>query len=141
MTSHSRTRRLTAAAILFYLASAAVLLTHAPVSADERLPRREMKKLTENGGRLAWYAGPAHELIAYDAMVDERTAATEVFVIRPDGSGVRCITCEMSFPKGGGFVGQPAWHPDGKHLVIQVENANSKHSRFNHMSRDVDADL
>jgi Tol biopolymer transport system component len=47
----------------------------------------------------------------------------------------------MSFPKGGGFVGQPAWHPDGKHLVIQVENTNSKHSRFNHMSWGIDADL
>jgi Tol biopolymer transport system component len=47
----------------------------------------------------------------------------------------------MSFPKAGGFVGQPAWHPDGKHLVIQVENANSRHNRFNHMSWGIDADL
>lgn len=100
-----------------------------------------IKQLTDRGGRLAWYAGPAHELIAYDAIVNAETAATEVFVMRPDGSGVRCVTCKMSFPKAGGFVGQPAWHPDGRHLVIQVENGNSKHTRFNHMSWGIDADL
>jgi Tol biopolymer transport system component len=74
-------------------------------------------------------------------VVNERSAATEVFVMQPDGSGVRCVTCGMNFPKAGGFVGQPAWHPDGRHLVLQVENANSKHRRFNHMSWGIDADL
>lgn len=109
--------------------------------AAQSIPRFELTRLTENGGRLAWYAGDVHELIAYDAIVDARTAATEVFVMRADGSRVRCVTCRMAFPKGDGFVGQPAWHPDGKHLVIQVENANSRHTRFNHMSWGIDADL
>jgi Tol biopolymer transport system component len=130
-----------AATIACFLASAIALLYHTPASTDEHLPHFEIKRLTENGGRLAWYTGAAHELIAYDAIVDEHTAATEVFVMRPDGSGVRCVTCRMSFPKGDGFVGQPAWYPDGNHLVIQVENANSKHTRFNHVSWGIDADL
>lgn len=104
-------------------------------------PALESERIAERGGRLAWYAGEAHELIAYDAIVDARTAATEVFVMQPDGSGSRCVTCEMNIPKHGGFVGQPSWHPDGRHLVIQVENANSEHTRFNHMSWGVDADL
>jgi Tol biopolymer transport system component len=105
------------------------------------LPAFELKILTDRGGRLTWYAGPAHGLIAYDAVVDTHSAATEVFVMQADGSQVRCVTCAMNFDKGGGFVGQPAWHPDGKHLVIQVENANSRHTRFNHMSWGIDADL
>jgi len=133
-------RRITGRTIACFLAAAITLIYHSTASTDE-LPDFKIKQLTEHGGRLAWYTGPAHELIAYDAIVDERTASTEVFVMQPDGSGVRCVTCKMSFPKGGGFVGQPAWHPDGKHLVIQVENTNSKHSRFNHMSFGIDADL
>ena len=140
MTSHSPPRRLTARTIACFLASAITLVYHSAAPADE-LPHFKIKRLTEHGGRLAWYTGLARELIAYDAVVDERTAATEVFVMRPDGSGVSCVTCRMSFPKGAGFVGQPAWHPNGKHLVIQVENANSKHKRFNHMSWGIDADL
>lgn len=129
----------TALACLLALAAAAG--SHETWAVDWPLPQFTVKQLTDQGGRLAWYAGPAHELIAFDAIVDSGTAATEVFVMQPDGSGRRCVTCEMSFPKGGGFVGQPAWHPDGKHLVIQVENDNSKHTRFNHMSWGIDADL
>jgi Tol biopolymer transport system component len=115
-----------------------VVVIHAQAAT---LPTYTIKPLTENGGRLAWYTGTEHALIAYDAVVDPRSAATEVFVMQADGSQARCVTCAMSFPKGGGFVGQPAWYPDGKHLVIQVENANSGHTRFNHMSWGVDADL
>lgn len=127
-------------AIAAFLALATTFVDHT-ATASEQLPQFTIRQLTDQGGRLAWYSGTAHELIAYDAIVDSETAATEVFVMQPDGSGKRCVTCEMSFPKGRGFVGQPAWHPDGKHLVIQVENANSKHTRFNHMSWGIDADL
>lgn len=141
MTSHSGTRLWTAFRAGVALALASALGCYAAEAEQGPLPRFELKQLSENGGRLAWYAGASHELIAYDAVVDKRTGATEVFVMQPDGSNVRGVTGRMSFPKGGGFVGQPAWHPDGKHLVIQVENANSKHTRFNHMSWGVDADL
>ncbi len=125
----------------FVLAMAFALASHDALATDGTLPPYSIKRLTEHGGRLAWYRGPAHQLIAYDAVVDPETAATEVFVMRPDGSDARCVTCKMRFPKAGGFVGQPAWHPDGKHLVIQVENADSAHTRFNHMSWGIDADL
>jgi len=141
MTSHPRARGFAARAAACFLSSAVALACHAEAATDEPLPRFTIKQLTGHGGRLAWYTGPAHELIAYDAVVDRDRAATEVFVMQPDGSDARCVTCKMGFPKGGGFVGQPAWHPDGKHLVIQVENANSKHTRFNHMSWGIDADL
>ncbi len=130
-----------AASVTAFLLLIGVALDRDTATAADTTPPHSIKRLTDHGGRLAWYTGQAHELIAYDAVIDTETAATEVFVRQPDGSGARCVTCKMVFPKGGGFVGQPAWHPDGKHLVIQVENGNSKHTRFNHMSWGIDADL
>lgn len=95
--------------------------------------------LTRRGGRVAWYHGTSHELIAFDRVVDQRSRDTEVFTIRPDGTGETCITCDSDLPKG--FVGQPDWHPDGEHLVLQVENPNSRHRYYNHMSFGIDNDL
>lgn len=98
--------------------------------------------LAADGGRVAWYHGQSekHELIAYDMVANPRNKDTELYVINPDGSGKSCVTCNATeIPKG--FVGQPEWHPDGEHIVIQVENANSKHGLFNHMSWGFDNDL
>jgi len=99
----------------------------------------EPRLVAQSGGRVAWYHGSKHELIAYDAVSDERHKDTELYVMNPDGSGRRCVTCGS--PISTGFVGQPAWHPDGDHLVIQVENENSAHKFYNHMSWGIDADL
>jgi Tol biopolymer transport system component len=96
--------------------------------------------LVGDGGRVAWYHGTSHDLIAYDAIVDDRTKNTEVYVVRPDGTERRCVTCDASAIRKG-FVGQPAWHPDGEHLVVQVENGRSEHRFFNHPSWGIDNDL
>lgn len=93
-----------------------------------------------NGGRVSWYKGPAaHELIAYDAVIDATTLNSEVYTITPDRSTSACVTCLTPIRKG--FVGQPEWHPDGEHLVIQVENENSAHIVYNHMAWGMDNDL
>ena len=102
-------------------------------------------QLVESGGRVAWYRGRAHELIAYDAPAAGRPSGrggrnTEVYVVRPDGSERRCVTCDVAAIRKG-FVGQPAWHPDGEHLVIQVENESSEHRLWNHVSFGIDNDL
>jgi Tol biopolymer transport system component len=91
------------------------------------------------GGRVDWYKGAAHSLIAYDAIVDDTRVNTELFTIEPDGSDQRCVTCDAPIPKG--FVGQPAWHPDGEFLVIQAENENSQHRLYNHMAWGINNDL
>ena len=95
--------------------------------------------LTRDGGRVSWYHGDKHDLIAFDAVVDNKNKNTEVFIMAPDGSGRRCVTCEAGTPKG--FVGQPSWHPDGEQMVIQVESENSSHRYYNHMSWGFDSDL
>lgn len=91
------------------------------------------------GGRVDWYKGDAHSLIAYDAIVDDARVNTEVYTVEPDGSGQQCVTCDAPIPKG--FIGQPAWHPDGEYLVIQAENENSQHRLYNHMAWGINNDL
>jgi hypothetical protein len=94
------------------------------------------RTLTAQGGRVDWCA--SNNLIAFDRMTG--TESSEVFVIRPDGSGERCITCNMpDMPKG--IRGQPAWHPSGEFLVIQVQGKFYKGSRFEFVSWGIHNDL
>lgn len=110
-----------------------------PVQSGSRIGGIEYKVLTEKGGRVAWYQGQAHELIAFDRITNQRTKGTDLFLMQPDGSGERCVTCSSGLRKG--FIGQPSWHPDGERLLIQVENENSEHRFYNHMSFGIDNDL
>ena len=102
-------------------------------------PVKNLKLFTEEGGRVDWYKGSEHELIAYDAISNKILKNTEVYIVKPDGSGKQCVTCDSGIPKG--FVGQPAWHPDGEHIIIQVENSNSKHRAMEHQCFGLNNDL
>ena len=105
-------------------------------------PGTTIQRITSSGGRVAWYKGTAstHSKIAFDAIVSTATQSTEVYIMDPDGSNVTCVTCsDTIIPKG--FIGQPEWHPDGQHLVIQAENANSMHTRYNHLAWGINQDL
>lgn len=137
VTHGNLTRALALAACACVTRSAAA--APAPASASSSDGQAQVKLLVRDGGRVAWYHGDKHDLIAYDAIVNARNRNTEVFVMNPDGSGKRCVTCDSSIPKG--FIGQPDWYPDGEHLIVQAENSNSKHGLFNHMSWGIDDDL
>lgn len=102
-------------------------------------PGAVLKLIANNGGRVDWYKGAEHELIAFDSIIDQKTKNTELFVINPDGSAKQCVTCDSAVPKG--FVGQPAWYPDGEHIVLQAENNNSRHTLYNHLSWGINQDL
>ena len=94
------------------------------------------RTLTANGGRVDWCA--ASNLIPFDRMTGRDTS--EVYVIRPDGSGERCVTCSVpGLPKG--IRGQPAWHPSGRLLVIQVQGKHYRGSRFEFVSWGIHNDL
>lgn len=95
--------------------------------------------LVKEGGRVAWYKGSAHNLIAYDAVVNNRNKNMELFTIRPDGENKTCITCDADMPKG--FIGQPDWHPNGEYIVAQVENEDSNHTLYNHPAWGINNDL
>jgi len=99
----------------------------------------QAKKVTDSGGRLDWYKGVKHNLVAFDAIVDDTTKNTELYTMQPDGSDRFCVTCNANVPKG--FVGQPVWHPNGEHIIFQVENENSPHKLFNHLAWGINNDI
>jgi hypothetical protein len=80
--------------------------TPAPAAAATPLVSR-ISTLKSGGGRLDWHA----DKIAFDmAGPDGRF---DIYVMRPDGSGERCLTCNHpDLPKRN--IGQPAWHPAGR---------------------------
>ncbi len=94
------------------------------------------RTLTAQGGRVDWCA--SNNLIAFDRMTGADTS--EVYVISPDGSGERCVTCNIpGLPEG--IRGQPAWHPGGQFLIIQVQGKFYKGSRFEFVSWGIHNDL
>jgi len=105
-------------------------------------PEPVVELISNNGGRVAWYSAnlSEHELIAFDSIVDDDTKHSDVFTMQPDGSEVFDVTGHNTdVPEG--FVGQPEWHPDGEHIVFQVENSNSQGRHFNHISFGINNDL
>jgi len=135
--------------LVFAFSAFAVAQSHAQAQTTEQKPSPSNKRIAsslvdtlvqiaERGGRLDWYHGAGHELIAYDA--PNGRGGTDLFTMRPDGSGKTCITKKIAaLPKG--FLGQPAWHPDGEHLVLQAESEYSNHHLYNHMAWGINADL
>ncbi len=129
-----RNYHLTALLVLFVSSWSLSFVEDAPAEI-----RWKPVKLESRGGRVDWYKGVKHNLIAYDAITDMVSGNTDLFVIQPDGSGKKCLTRNTEVPKG--FIGQPAWHPDGEHIVFQAENSNSGHRLLNHMAWGFNNDL
>ncbi len=94
--------------------------------------------LIENAGRVDWQR-VGGERLAFDSISDLATRATDVFTSAPDGSDRRCVTCATRVRAG--FRGNPAWHPNGRQLVLQAENERSPHGLRNHLAWGVDNDL
>jgi Tol biopolymer transport system component len=81
--------------------------------------------LKEGGARLDW----VDSKIAFDMVGPGGDFA--VYVMRPDGSDTRCLTCgNPDLPRRN--VGQPAWDPSGRYLVLQAEKAVHKRVLFEH---------
>ena len=70
--------------------------------------------IRKKGGRVDW--GP-HNRIAYDA--PGKDGYTDVWVMNVDGTDRRCLTSGHSvIPQM--HIGNPAWHPSGKLMVLQA---------------------
>ena len=75
--------------------------------------------ITQNGGHLAW--SKKHNKIAFDRLGKDKYF--DLWLMNPDGSGQKSIT--VNHPKlPNKHIGQPAWHPSGKLIVIQVQKAH-----------------
>ena len=77
-----------------------------------------IKTITENGGTVDWHHDS--NKIAISKLGNDRYF--DVWLINPDGSNEKCITCNhKDLPNK--HIGNPAWHPSGEYLVIQVEKS------------------
>ena len=75
--------------------------------------------LRNPGGRVDW--SPDGGLIAYDLRGAD--GYFDVYTMRPDATGQTCLTCDHpALPDN--HIGNPAWHPSGRYLVLQVEKVS-----------------
>jgi dipeptidyl aminopeptidase/acylaminoacyl peptidase len=58
------------------------------------------------------------------AFTRQENETFEIYLMKPDGSNQRCLTCDKQALPEGGFRGQPAWHPGGRYLCFGAENTD-----------------
>jgi hypothetical protein len=120
-----------------------------PSGLERPEPRvRALRVLTEDGGFLDWCA--RSDSIAF-AREGENSWTSEIWAIRPDGSGERCITCgseqllEGAAPglprRARRFRSHPAWHPSCEYLAIQVGGEHFRPGQFERPPFGIHADL
>jgi len=73
------------------------------------------KVLIPDGGHLSW--SKANNKIAFDRLGDD--GWFDLWTMNPDGTGETCLTANHPVLPDK-HIGQPAWHPSGKFIVIQV---------------------
>jgi hypothetical protein len=113
-------RALSGRHVTFCLVSAVLLIGIQPARGDvSDYTLSSISRLTDVGGRVDW--SPDGQWIAYDRKGDD--GLYDVYLMRPDGSDVECLTCEHPDLPAGRQIGQPAWHPSGEFIVMQVEKA------------------
>ena len=78
-----------------------------------------LKIITEDGGHLAW--SKQTNRIAFDRL--GKDGYFDLWLMNPDGSGQKCLTANHRLLPNK-HIGQPAWHPGGKLLVIQAQKAH-----------------
>jgi len=66
---------------------------------------------------------PDGSLIAFNKLVNN---VYEIFTMRPDGSDIKCLTCDKPQLPKNGHKGQPYWHPNEEYLVFSAQNTNYK---------------
>jgi Tol biopolymer transport system component len=69
----------------------------------------------ELGGNVDW--SPDGNWIAYDAPDAENW--TQTWLMRPDGSGQKCLTCDNPASPTPLHIGNPTWHPGMNWIVVQ----------------------
>jgi Tol biopolymer transport system component len=91
-----------------------------------------LKKVTiieESGGRVSW--SPDGQWIAFDQKDDE--GYYDVYIMRPDKTEKRCLTCNKGEFLPQKHNGTPEFHPSGNYIVFTAEKqdhkGNSNYSR------------
>jgi polyhydroxybutyrate depolymerase len=75
------------------------------------------KILANPGGRVSWLH--SENIIAFDRVGND--SYFDVYIMNPDGSDSRCLTCEKStVPQL--HDGNPSWQPSGEYIVFQAQD-------------------
>lgn len=76
----------------------------------------QIKNLEEKGGRVS--VSPDGKIIAYDKRGAD--GFIDIWTMSINGSNKQCLTCDHPILPTK-HIGQPAWHPSGKYIVVQAE--------------------
>lgn len=80
-------------------------------------------KIADNGGRCAW-SPTGDDRIAFDRK-DPRTGYYDVWVMNADGSNQVCLTDPPPAGMPARHIGNPAWHPSGKYIIVNAEQQDN----------------
>lgn len=78
----------------------------------------DITALLEAGGRVSWCH--QKDLIALDMRGSDQYY--DIYTLKPDGSGLTSLTAGKGDKLPQMHIGQPAWHPSGKHIVFQAQD-------------------
>jgi len=85
--------------------------------------------LDTNVGDLDWHR--SGNLIAY-AKRNPNDGYFDVWVVKPDGTGRRCLTCGNGFPRK--HMGSVTWRPSGDYLAFTAQNEDATGERTDELS-------
>ena len=96
---------------------------------------RDLQLIREGGFYPKW--SHTKNLIAFNELVEgeaftPRIPGTyEIFIMKPDGTDIRCLTCSAPSILREYHKGQPFWHPSGEYIVFTAQNEHTQPTQYN----------
>lgn len=107
--------------ILILLCSSCLAQEKKNVETTEDLVK-SVEVIEESGGRVSW--SKDGEWIAFDQK--DKDGYYDVFIMRPDKTDKKCLTCNKKGIVPQKHNGLPEFHPSGKYIVFTAEKQNHK---------------
>ncbi len=96
---------------------------------------RDLQLIVEGGVYPKWSEARGlivfNKLVRGEAFTKRIPGVFEIFTVRPDGSGMTCMTCGVSAIPSIYHKGQPFWHPSGEYIIFSAQNEHTKATQHN----------